>query len=727
MKTARTKLLARLALAAAVSVGLAACGGSSNKMDPEPTPLEMAEMALEDARKEVNKREADATATDEAKRDAYENLLEAAEDVVEELGDDGAHSRVVEVEELAEETRGKIVEIKGRISEAEADAEAAAMRTELVRDAGIAIRMLEDERSEEAIEADEKALKAAKNAIGDDTGDYKEDIRTAEGAIARAKALNSIEDAIMAAKNAAVALKDDSSVDAVTAAQGLIDTAEMMISDSDHLTEAEKTAYTEQVQESAQGTVDVAKARNEADAAEDEQRMKAEAKAEAEAEAKAAKEAAEKRADAAEALHGVIRKQQGSGGSPSADDSYGGYVGNDIQVSYRDGTQSIDTNAEGGTNNLSLDKDTEVAPLPLKGKGWTGQRFHRKAVGEDKTTYEAHVYSYIGKETPGAKFGMIGVTPGGLKKDSGYKYPLDSDGFLTYANASGIFGDGTDGVFMPKEGFMSGMVELTGVTRTAGTETFEAEDHRTIIEEPGSYHGVSGTYRCAPTTSVPCTAKPLGQGKGFELSSNNTWMFKPTDRTARVTNMPDDMYASFGWWMHVKADDTPAAVSAFHSTRGDLPELNNTKFNALIGTAKYEGAAVGQYALKSARGDLSLNESGHFTATATLNVNFGDDSDAGDISGTINGFKVGADGNDRDWSVELQKADFDSARVGNASGAMTVWTIGEDAADKGGNWSGQLRNDTDGGDGGVPEIVTGTFYSVYGSDGKMVGAFGATQ
>jgi len=694
MKTARTKLLARLALAAAVSVGLAACGGSSDNGDHDLTELEMARMALMKA--------ADCNDATQQCLDAHNNLIVALQSDLDNLGDDATLGEQQAAEDALSDARSARDSVEMAVRNANRD-NAIGMA---VTDAEDAAGMLEDDRSAKAIMDAKNALMAAKNAIADggDAGAYSKKIQDAEDAIARAEALNSIEAAIMAAKDAAVALKDDASVTAVTAAQGLIDAAEMMISDSTHLSEAEKTAYTDQVQESAQGIVDVAKAGN--DAAEQDRLMK---------------QADQNRKDkiaAAKALHGVIGAPKGNFEGSAKDDRFGGYDPDDntkIQVSYGDGSKT--TKAD-----LSLDKDTSVAPLG----DWTGQRFYRKAEGADKTTYEVHVYSYIGKETPGAKFGMIGVTPTGLKKDSGYKYPLDSKGFLTHANASGTFGAGTDGVFVPGEGFMPGMVELTDVTRTAGTETFEVEDGLAIIEEPGSYHGVSGTYRCTPAPSAPCTATPLGQGKGFMLSSD-TWMFKPTDRTARVTNMPDSMYASFGWWMHVKADGTPAVVSAFHDYRGTKPAAL-TNINMLQGTAKYEGAAVGQYALTSARGDLSLNESGHFTATATLNVDFDTSSGAGDISGTINGFKVGDNGDDRDWSVELKKTDLMTSGATSTSTPMkTVWTIGEDAADEDGSWSGRLRNDTDSGDGDVPEIVTGTFYSKYGSDGKMVGAFGATQ
>ena len=64
-----------------------------------------------------------------------------------------------------------------------------------------------------------------------------------------------------------------------------------------------------------------------------------------------------------------------------------------------------------------------------------------------------------------------------------------------------------------------------------------------------------------------------------------------------------------------------------------------TGVTALQGTATYSGGAAGKYALHSTTG--GTNDAGHFTADATLEANFNNDT----VSGTIDGF-MGAD-----WSV----------------------------------------------------------------------------
>ena len=106
------------------------------------------------------------------------------------------------------------------------------------------------------------------------------------------------------------------------------------------------------------------------------------------------------------------------------------------------------------------------------------------------------------------------------------------------------------------------------------------------------------------------------------------------------------------------------------------------------------------------------------------------------ITGTIDQF-VGADGNARNWEVELMgsaisdggliralNADGRTEPVAADAGAKTKWTIDGSAAAASGQWTGTLRNN---GTDGVPQVTTGTFYSEYGTAGRMVGAFGANH
>ena len=352
---------------------------------------------------------------------------------------------------------------------------------------------------------------------------------------------------------------------------------------------------------------------------------------------------------------------------------------------------------------LSEDKKTMVAA----NHGWAGKRYTRTSPASEGT-YEAVVYSNIAAPTPGKKFGSAAATtPTGA-----YEYQLTAGALAVDTSTAGV----------------PARVALTGVTRTAGTETFNLPDPNTggatIINVPGSYHGVSGTYNCTPSTPADgCSASVAAMG--FTLAGG-TWTFTPSNAEARVTEAADTAYASYGWWLHKSADDSTYTASAFHDVKGEPTALVDATLNALQGTATYMGGAAGKYALSSSTG--GTNDAGHFTARATLEADFGDETAGGTITGTIDNF-MGADGMARDWSVELKEGTIGAVAAGAApinrtADDDTVWTIGGTAAAASGEWSGALRNQ---GTDGVPQVATGTFYTEYGTAGRMVGAFGANK
>ena len=317
---------------------------------------------------------------------------------------------------------------------------------------------------------------------------------------------------------------------------------------------------------------------------------------------------------------------------------------------------------------------------------------------------EAYVYSDIAAPTMGRKFGSeAAVTPTGA-----FEYQLDGDGEL--ANATLLAN--------PER------VVISGVTRTAGTETFELPDPNTNNEQDitrsGSFHGVSGTYICdtgAGRTDA-CTASVATMG--LTLSSN--WTIEPSNADARVMESADMAYASYGWWISKGANDGPFHASVFTGRVGADPTALDIA--ALRGTATYSGGAAGKYALSSSTG--GTNDAGHFTADVELQATFGEDHS---IKGTVDNF-TGADGMSRDWSVALSSSTVsdtggiagDPDTTGNTDAQMTVWTMGGVDGDASGQWSGALA---EAGDDGVPAVATGTFYSEFGRAGKMVGAFGA--
>ncbi len=343
---------------------------------------------------------------------------------------------------------------------------------------------------------------------------------------------------------------------------------------------------------------------------------------------------------------------------------------------------------------LSEDKKTMVAD----NHGWAGKRYADPAGGD---SYEAVVYSNVGEPTMGKKFG-------GAAANDEFEYAL------------------TNGALPSNTAWVASRVALTGVTRTAGTETFKLPTPNPSgavnILVPGSYHGVSGTYSCVPSAPANgCSAAVAAKGFTLVTTGGDAWTFTPTDANARVTDTPDAAYASYGWWIHKTENGKTFIASAFTDEKGTVDAASG--LDTLQGTATYMGGAAGKYALSSSTG--GTNDAGHFTAKATLEADFSDNS----VTGTIDNF-MGADGETRDWSVELKKntigatGPISSDGTAAADGAKTVWTIGGTAAGAAGGWTGALR---DNGTDGVPKVATGTFYSEFETAGKMVGAFGVNK
>ena len=358
---------------------------------------------------------------------------------------------------------------------------------------------------------------------------------------------------------------------------------------------------------------------------------------------------------------------------------------------------------------LSEDKDTMVAD----NHGWEGKRYADPAGGD---MVEAYVYSNVEAPTEGDKFGQVGVTAAA----DGYEYGLEADGETADAFT-----------------FVAGNVASPSFDHTAGTKEFELPTNAVRVMVAGSYHGVSGTYYCTPAASSTCAAQVAADGftLGGTADADNAftagggaWNFKPTNPEARVM-VEDTAYASYGWWLRKAANDGPFTASAFVDEKGTVADAAG--LDALNGKATYMGGAAGKYALASSTG--GTNDAGHFTARAMLEANFttndGTDTTTNAITGTIDQF-IGADGMARDWSVKLNGSPItNTGGIGEAGdttagNAMTEWTIGGTAADDAGTWTGNLRNN---GDDGVPKVATGTFYSEYGTAGKMVGAFGANK
>ena len=137
-------------------------------------------------------------------------------------------------------------------------------------------------------------------------------------------------------------------------------------------------------------------------------------------------------------------------------------------------------------------------------------------------------------------------------------------------------------------------------------------------------------------------------------------------------------------------------------------------FNALEGTARYVGRAIGQYAIYQPLGAESNH--GEFKATATLDANFGNSTAGGTLSGRITGFDVSPG-----WSLTFNVADMGPGSL-DSPGAVS-WTIDGNTED-GGQWTGQFHSEG-AYDGQVPDGLLGEFNAEYDDVGKIRGAYGA--
>ncbi len=465
-------------------------------------------------------------------------------------------------------------------------------------------------------------------------------------------------------------------IDAASAALAALN---MAITDGADLTDAEKATYQREADNAA---APISTAQTSLDDAEET------------AAEEAARIAAEEAAAAAAAMAVTASKLYAGIGAPNATASDAAQR----QAVYS-GTDNVDITVTWGADNtaqaLTVDDDATVDDL----HDWTGMKF--TASPDDAGTYEAVVYSHVGEATQGEMFSTT--------------YPY---------NATPVDTVNTELTIDTTDAAVAGRVASSRFDQSAGIKTFELPENTVRLMFAGSYHGVSGTYYCDPTANT-CTVTKVASG--FTLTTG-TWTFKATNADTRLMDTPDAIYASYGWWLHKSEDDEAYIASAFHGYRDT--DAGTVGIAALVGTATYTGGAAGKYALRSSTG--GTNDAGHFTADAMLEATFAEDHT---ISGTINNFKVGDDGEARDWSVALMKSTIsdtgdiagDPDTPGDTAAQMTTWTIGGTASDAAGSWSGTLREQ---GDDGVPGIATGTFHSTYGpngNDGNMVGAFGANE
>ena len=277
-------------------------------------------------------------------------------------------------------------------------------------------------------------------------------------------------------------------------------------------------------------------------------------------------------------------------------------------------------------------------------------------------------------------------------------------------------------------------VEWDDVKRADDVVTETGDEDDLVAMFSGSVRGVAGVFSCAEAI---CDAPT--ETDGSLDGEMGDWTFTPTDPNGTI-DVADTDYVSFGWWLNAMGTQGAYEFDAFASATGPGMTPNTGAGNDLKGSATYKGGAAGKYAILSTTDDSA--EGGHFTATATLAVNFDantavDDEpvneDGVSIGGTITDFMTGETSRPN-WKVTLSYDDdvaegvqFPTA-VGTISGvrATTKWSTGG-AVDGKGTWNANFYGVED--DTMHPMAAIGEFNAAIGGGdiGRISGAFGATK
>ena len=239
----------------------------------------------------------------------------------------------------------------------------------------------------------------------------------------------------------------------------------------------------------------------------------------------------------------------------------------------------------------------------------------------------------------------------------------------------------------------------------------------------GNFNGASGIYSC----TGPCFSQRTASG--ISLTGSWTFIANPGQKYNAMT------FAEYGWWLNEEAGSSAPKSGAWYAL-ADGMELNaaaaelgtDNTINLATGSATYKGDAIGQAAFYDST-TSEENIGGAFAADAELTATFTSGTGGDMLEGKITNFRIGAE--TQEWEVKLLKHSLtDGGAVNLTNPSRTQWNIGTgddtiEGSDDGGAWEAQLHSIPDGGH--QPDGVVGTFRAEHGSEGRMVGAFGASQ
>ena len=281
----------------------------------------------------------------------------------------------------------------------------------------------------------------------------------------------------------------------------------------------------------------------------------------------------------------------------------------------------------------------------------------------------------------------------------------------------------------------AGHIASDAFPTTAGITVHDPDpnDDAEVVRIGGTFAGASGEYRCTENAEGSCTSQGTNKGVQLNNGATGTWFFDPDEGAMALKADPD--YSYFGWWWRVASAKNGGGydLDVFHGNMDGRAVVQDEAFEDLTGSATYVGPAVGKFAISPQLPDTQVM-GGHWNATATLMVDFEEDSPASgdnpayfaEISGSIHDFMQ--DGNELPFDVALPKTGVPAAADETAafdSGGV-VWSIDGEKSTSKGTWSGNFWNQ--GKVDEVPSAVTGEFAATYNAEvGRIEGAFGANK
>ena len=255
----------------------------------------------------------------------------------------------------------------------------------------------------------------------------------------------------------------------------------------------------------------------------------------------------------------------------------------------------------------------------------------------------------------------------------------------------------------------------------------------------GTYYGVPGRFTC---TGNDCTATRSASGT-LSLGTAN-WRFTPDGDPSAIripdTNTDSD-YLTFGYWLEEVTDaagTTAYRAGVYYPAAGSRTgQIAAT----VTGEATYTGPAAGLFAKREydPEGGGTVETAGQFTADATLTADFDRAQFAGadgSVSGTITNFMHDGSMIDPMWSVTMKEGTIDADAAG---GAIFESNSANQTAGDGSQWRGRFYGHYDAtnvtADDPVtpvnevtfkPTGVAGAFSNTF-DNGEVLGAFGATR